>query len=53
MRIALLTCDPLPEPDPDETPLLEAFRERGHDAESVVWDDPAASFSGFDALIRR
>ena len=53
MRIALLTCAQLPEPDPDESPLLEAFAERGHRAESVVWDDPDAAFHAFDALLLR
>lgn len=53
MRFALLTCDPLPEPDPDEVPLLAALRVRGHNAEPVVWDAPSADFSAYDALVLR
>jgi glutathione synthase/RimK-type ligase-like ATP-grasp enzyme len=53
MRFALLTCTPLPEPDADEAPLLAAVRAIGHEAETVVWDDPTAAFDGFDALLPR
>lgn len=53
MRFALLTCDPLPEHDPDEAPLLDALRGRGHEADPMVWDNPAADFTACDAIVLR
>ena len=43
--VALASCTTLPEPDPDEAPLLDALRERGVRAEVLAWDDPSARFS--------
>jgi hypothetical protein len=48
MRIGLVNCAELPEPDLDEQPLLEALRARGHDATSAAWDDPDIDWSSFD-----
>jgi glutathione synthase/RimK-type ligase-like ATP-grasp enzyme len=42
--VALASCTTLPEPDPDEAPLLRALRERGVRAEVLAWDDPNARF---------
>jgi hypothetical protein len=39
MKIALVACVELPEPDPDERPLLEALRGAGHEARTICWDD--------------
>lgn len=36
-RIALVTCDPMPEPDPDEGLLENAIREAGGEPVSVGW----------------
>ena len=38
MRIALVNCAQLPEPDPDERPLLDALRAAGFGAETISWD---------------
>ena len=35
--VALLTCRELPEPDPDEEPLLEALSAAGLRAELLPW----------------
>jgi glutathione synthase/RimK-type ligase-like ATP-grasp enzyme len=43
--VALASCAALPEPDPDEAPLLRALRERGVRVEVLAWDDPAADFA--------
>ena len=43
LRIA--TCLRLPEPDPDETPLLQALRARGIAARMAAWDDPDEPWS--------
>ncbi len=38
LRIA--TCSKLPEPDPDEGPLLDALAAEGVEARMAAWDDP-------------
>ena len=53
LRIALVNCAVLPEPDPDEAPLLAALRELGHDARTMAWDDPAQDPAAFDACVLR
>lgn len=53
MNIALVNCAELPEPDPDEQPLLEALRSAGHHAESAAWDDPDIQWASFDAAVLR
>ncbi|MCC5824493.1 MAG: hypothetical protein LAT64_09665 [Phycisphaerales bacterium] len=53
MRIALVNCAVLPEPDPDEAPLLAALRAVGHDARTLAWDDPEADPGAFDACVLR
>jgi hypothetical protein len=53
VRIALVTCRILPEPDPDAALLDAALRARGHAGVPVAWDDPAASLDGFDLFLLR
>ena len=53
MNIALVNCAVLPEPDPDEAPLLGALRAAGHDATTIAWDDPGADPGAFDACVIR
>lgn len=53
MRIALVTCRELPEPDPDEAPLLEALRGLGAEARILAWDDPREEPGSFDACVVR
>lgn len=54
MNIALLHCDPMPEPDPDQAPLLAALRAAGHEAEPVAWNTSRPeSLSPFDAALLR
>lgn len=45
MDVALATCLHPPEPDPDETPLLEALHAAGVHAEVRAWDDPTVDWS--------
>ncbi len=52
-RIALVTCRVLPEPDPDQAPLLAAIRDAGMHAEMLAWDDPAADPGAFDLCVMR
>ncbi|MFG0306005.1 MAG: RimK family alpha-L-glutamate ligase [Phycisphaerales bacterium JB040] len=38
MKIALLNCEPMPEHDPDEAPLLAALERGGHEARAIPWN---------------
>ncbi len=53
MTLALITCRDIPEPDHDETMLLEALRARGVAAEMVAWDAEGGSLAGYDAAVLR
>lgn len=54
MRVALVKCAVLPEPDPDEAPLLAALRARGADARTLDWDGGGAGDpSSFDVCVLR
>jgi hypothetical protein len=53
VRIALVSCLKLPEPDDDQVLLLEAVRGQGADAEIVAWDDERVDWSTFDRAILR
>ncbi|MCA0360847.1 MAG: hypothetical protein LCH41_07310 [Armatimonadetes bacterium] len=53
MKLALVTCRDLPEPDVDEAMLMAECRDAGFDTELAAWDDPDVDWSRFDvALIR-
>jgi hypothetical protein len=45
LDVALVRCVELPEPDPDEAPLLAALRRAGLSAGALSWDDPAVDWS--------
>jgi len=53
MRIALASCLDIPEPDPDEEAMLEAFRAAGAEARVLAWDDPKAPFADYDLVVIR
>lgn len=53
MRVALVGCVELPEPDPDEQPLLRALWDEGIEAEVLGWDDPLVDPSQYDACLLR
>jgi len=53
LRIGLVTCRRLPEPDADQELLLAALRARGHAAELLPWDEPAAEPAAFDLCVLR
>jgi hypothetical protein len=53
LRVAIATCHPLPEPDPDEPLLLGALAAAGHRAEMAVWNDPAVDWSRFGLVVIR
>jgi hypothetical protein len=51
LRIA--TCRPLPEPDPDEEPLLAALAARGVRARMAAWNDPREDWDSPVATVVR
>jgi glutathione synthase/RimK-type ligase-like ATP-grasp enzyme len=52
-RVALATCADVPAGDEDEPALLGALAELGIDGRTVVWDDPAVDWDGFDLTVVR
>lgn len=52
-RVALVTCRVLPEPDPDQEPLLAALRDAGLAAELLPWDDERADPGAYDLCVLR
>src|SRR4051812_45628094 len=53
MKIALATCCKLPEPDFDETLLVEALEKRGATVRMMAWDDPAHAASADEVVVLR
>lgn len=53
MKIALVNCLNLPEPDIDEQPMLDALANAGHSAQTAAWDDSSVDWSGFDVAVIR
>jgi hypothetical protein len=49
--IAIVTCRVLPEPDPDQIPLLEACEEAGLAVEMAAWDDAGVDWSKYRAAV--
>ncbi len=45
MELRIATCRPLPEPDPDEQPLLAALAARGVRARMAAWSDIAEDWA--------
>ena len=52
-RVALATYAQLPQLAPDDRPLVPALAALGIAAEPVVWDNRAAGWNGFDAVVVR
>jgi hypothetical protein len=55
MRVAIATCKSPPEPDPDETLLLDALRGADIEATVLAWDDERAEdgFAASDLVVLR
>jgi hypothetical protein len=53
VRVALVSCVKLPEPDADQDLLLQAVRARGVEAELASWDDERVDWSRFDRAVLR
>ena len=52
-RVAFVTCRELPEPDVDESLLLEAAGKAGLAAELAAWDDENVDWSAYDLAVVR
>ena len=52
-HIALATCRALPAWEIDDRPLVEALQGHGATVETPAWDDPAAGWGRFDAVLIR
>ncbi|MDQ7904235.1 hypothetical protein RB614_06825 [Phytohabitans sp. ZYX-F-186] len=52
-RVALVTCDRIPELDHDDRLVVPALREHGVEAVSVVWDAPAVDWASFALAVIR
>ena len=53
MRIGLVTCAKLPEPDPDAPLLHDALVARGHQPVLLAWDRDAGEIEPFDRVLLR
>jgi len=49
--IAIVTCRVLPEPDPDQIPLLDACEKAGLKVEMAAWDDPSVDWSRYRVAV--
>ncbi len=52
-RIGLVSCAPLPEPDPDESLLLAALSAIGLSPALLAWNDPRSDAGAFDVCVLR
>ncbi len=52
-RIALATCEQLPDLDPDDQPLINLFRKIGIEAAPAIWSDSSIDWTLFDQIIIR
>ena len=52
-RIGLVTCVTLPEPDPDQSLMLDLLNASGVRAELIAWDDTEADPGRFDLCVLR
>lgn len=53
MRIALITCEDLPDWEVDDAPLRDALVAAGAQLSEPVWSDPAVDWSRFDLAVLR
>lgn len=53
MKIAILTCEQLPDLNPHDQPLIAELAKHAVEASPVVWDDPSINWTDFDYLIFR
>src|SRR6266536_770607 len=52
-RVALVTCQELPDLEPDDQLLIEPLRARGVAVEVRAWDDRGVDWAGYDLVVLR
>ncbi|MGN9775779.1 ATP-grasp domain-containing protein [Micromonospora sp. H33] len=52
-RVALVTCAALPDLEDDDRLVVAPLKARGVTVETVVWDDPAVDWAGYDLAVLR
>ncbi|HEV7706932.1 MAG TPA: hypothetical protein VGP16_01930 [Asanoa sp.] len=52
-RVALVTCDQIPDLEDDDRLVLAPLAAHGVAAEPVVWDDPTVDWAGYDLVVLR
>jgi len=52
-RVALVTCQELGGPDPDDALLVEPLRARGITVTTPAWDDGTVNWPGYDLVVLR
>ncbi|MDR0944729.1 MAG: hypothetical protein LBM66_00980 [Bifidobacteriaceae bacterium] len=52
-RVALVTCQQIPDLDPDDQTLVPALRGLGFDVTVAAWDDPSVDWDRFDLSVIR
>jgi len=52
-RVALVTCQELPDLDPDDQLLLAPLAARGITVDAVAWDDGTVDWGGYDLVVLR
>lgn len=53
MKIALLTCEKLPDLTPEDQKLIPALAKQNIEAKAVIWSDKTINWNDFDYLIFR
>lgn len=53
MKLAILTCERLPDLLPSDKPLITLLAEKGIQAAPAIWNDKTIDWAGFDALLFR
>ncbi len=53
MELSIVTCEVLPEPDPDAAPLRAALEAAGLQVRWAAWDDPAVDWSAAPLTVLR
>lgn len=53
MKIAILTCEKLPDLNPDDQKIIPALAKYGLEAKAVIWSDKTIAWTDFDYLIFR
>ncbi len=53
IRIGIVSCLELPEPDVDAQITLDAFHSAGFQADAPSWDDPSVNWADYDLLLPR